>query len=219
MATRIKRRMIKDKEKLIEMYHQMGMSLTDIARKYGCSRQYVQLVFIDLGIKRRKRRDALNVSPKRRKSKHSFNEIHDRFIVKNYLNLTDREMARYLNKPAAAVTYRRLMVLGRKKMERRNFSLKEDRYIIKNYRYLSDSVMARALDRSLISVTHHRSRILNCPKKRGRKFSVQNDAVGADTGLPGEDFLNAGTGYSEARSRFRPFSKFSFGSSGGSQER
>ncbi|MEE9552786.1 MAG: hypothetical protein V3W18_00700 [candidate division Zixibacteria bacterium] len=175
MAVKIKQKMLKDREKLIEMYHQERMSLTDIARKYGCSRQYVQLIFITLGIERRERREALNISPRRRKSKFNFGPIQDNFIAKNYKRMTDREIARHLNKPAPAVTYRRLMVLGKKKIERRNFTSEEDQFILNNYQRLTDQVMARVLDRSLISVTHHRSRILNRAKRLINGGSVEND--------------------------------------------
>jgi len=181
MAANIRQRMLKDREKLIEMYHQRGMSLADIARKYGCSRQYVHLIFIGLGISRRKRQEALNISPKKRRSRLEFGPNQDSFIINNCRKMTDRTMARYLNKSIAVVTYRRLVILGRKKIERRNFTLREDNFIVRNCGRLSDSAIAKVLDRSLVSVTHHRSRILNCSKKRGcaaslRKFSGKSDA-------------------------------------------
>jgi len=169
MPSKIKQRMLKDREKLKEMYHQKGMSLTDIAGQYGCSRQYVHLIFVELGIERRERQDALLISPKRRKSKFDFGPVQDKFIESNYRNMTDGELARYLNKPVSAVTYRRLIFLGKKKIERRNFSEKENAFILKNYRHLTDQDIAKVLDRSLISVTHHRSRVLNRPKRKIRR--------------------------------------------------
>lgn len=175
MAGEIKRKLQKDRKLLVEMYHRRGMSLTDIARKYGCSRQYVQLVFIALGIQRRNRQEALRLSPKRRKSRFDFRRKHDRFIAANYKKMADHEMALKLNKPVSAVTYRRLAVLGKKKGQRRNFSAKEDEFILKNYEKLTDSAIARRLKRSLISVTHHRNRILNRPKRRLRFYTEEED--------------------------------------------
>lgn len=174
MAAKIKQKMMKDREKLIVMYHQEGMSLTDIAEKYGCSRQYVHLIFITLGIARRERQEALELSPRRRKSKFDFEPIQDNFISRNFKRMTDRKMAQHLNKPAAAVTYRRLIVLGKKKIERRNFTSEEDRFILNNYHRLTDQAIARILERSVISVTHHRSKILNLPKRRNGDDIAEN---------------------------------------------
>jgi len=183
MPSNIRQRMLKDREKLVEMYHRRKLSLTDIAKIYGCSRQYAHLVFITLGISRRKRREALRISPKKRKSKFNFGPHHDSFIIGNYRDMTDGEMGRYLNKPATAVTYRRLIVLGKKKIERRDFSDKENTFILKNYRSLTDQVIAKVLDRSLISVTHHRSKVLNRPKKRNRAGTFEkNHASDGDIG-------------------------------------
>lgn len=176
MVESVKQRMLNEREKLIEMYHQRGMSLTDIGEKYGCSRQYVQQVFKSLGIKRRKRQDALDISPKKRTSRFKFGPIQDSFIINNSGKMTDRMMARYLNKPVSAITYRRLVILGKRKLERRNFTNREDDFIMRNYSRLTDSAIARLLDRSLISVTHHRNRVLNCPKKRGRNISIVKPA-------------------------------------------
>lgn len=175
MAGEIKRKLQKDRKLLVEMYHRRGMSLTDIARKYGCSRQYVQLVFIALGIRRRNRQEALRLSPKRRKSRFDFQRRHDRFIVANYKKMSDHEIALKLNKPVSAITYRRLTVLGKKKGHRRNFSAKENDFILRNYEKLTDSAIARRLKRSLISVTHHRNRILNRPKRRFRFYTEEED--------------------------------------------
>jgi len=203
MAESIKQRMLKDREKLIEMYHQMRMSLTDIARKYGCSRQYVQLIFIGLGISRRKRQEALIASPRKRQSRFRFGPIQDSFIIKNCREMTDRTMARYLNKPAAAITYRRLKILGRKKMERRNFTPREDEFILKNFRRLTDSALAKVLDRSLSSVTHHRSRVMNLAKKRGRKFLVIKKAAQTGPGKIEFPRLAPEHGYSETADQTR----------------
>lgn len=175
MAEKIKRRLLKDRKLLVEMYHQRGMSLTDIARKYGCSRQYVQMIFIALGIERRSRQEALRLSPKKRKSKLNFQPQHDRFIIAKYEKMTDRQIASRLNKPVNAVTYRRLTVLGKRKGARRNFSAKENDFILRNYKRLTDGAIARALKRSLISVTHHRSRVLNRSKRRTRPYTGEED--------------------------------------------
>ncbi len=176
MAEKIKRRLLKDRKLLVEMYHQRGMSLTDIARKYGCSRQYVQLIFIALGIERRNRQEALRLSPKKRKSRFNFQPQHDRFIIAKYEKMTDRQIASRLNKPVNAVTYRRLTVLGKRKGARRNFSAKENNFILKNYKKLTDGAIARTLKRSLISVTHHRTRILNSPKRRLRSYTREENS-------------------------------------------
>lgn len=177
MAAKIKQKMLKDREKLVEMYHQEGKSLTDIARKYGCSRQYVQLIFITLGIARRERREALDIFSRRRKGKYDFGSIQDNFISRNFKRMTDKEMAEHLNKPAVAVTYRRLIVLGKKKIERRNFTFEEDQFISNNYHQLTDQALARVLDRSVISVTHHRRKILKRQKRQnGGDFAEINPA-------------------------------------------
>ncbi len=175
MAKTIKQRMLKDKKKLLMMYNERKMSLTDIGEKYGCSRQYVQMVFIALGIARRERQEALRQSPKKRKSKFNFRPEHDIFISENFSKMTDVDMAARLSKPVNAVTYRRLIVLGKKKVSRKNFTNEEDDFILKNYRNLTDIAIARYLDRSLISVTHHRNRILNRPKRTVKPYSEKED--------------------------------------------
>ncbi len=175
MAGKIKRKLLKDRKMLVEMYHRQGMSLSDIARKYGCSRQYIQLVFIASGIKRRNRQEALRQSSKKRRSRFNFQREHDRFIAANYEKMTDQQIALKLNKPVNAVTYRRLTVLGKKKGARRNFSAKENHFILKNYKKLTDGAIARTLKRSLVSVTHHRNRILNCSKRELRSYTEEED--------------------------------------------
>ncbi len=175
MAGKIKIKLQKDRKLLVEMYHRRGMSLTDIARKYRCSRQYVHLVFMSMGIERRSRQEALRLSPKKRSSNFDFQPRHDRFIAANYEKMADHEIALRLKKPVNAVTYRRLMVLGKKKGTRRNFSIAENDFILKNYRKLTDSAIARELKRSLISVTHHRNRILNRPKRRFRFYTEEEN--------------------------------------------
>jgi hypothetical protein len=187
MPANVKQRMLRDRRKLITMYHRERMSLSDIGRKYGCSRQYVQTVFMALGIERRERLKALSISGKRRKSKYDFGPGHDRFIRDNYRNMTDEQIARNLRKPASAVTYRRLIVLGKKKNERRDFTRNENRFILKNYRRLTDHEMARTLKRSLISITHHRSRVLNRAKRRIRSYSTEEDLFIRETYLSLDD--------------------------------
>lgn len=168
MAAGIRRRMLKDREKLVRMYHREGKSLTEIAEKYGCSRQYVQTVFVELGIRRRSRKQALSISPRRRRSRINFGDRHDNFIVRNFKRMTDRDLAKKLRKPVAAVTYRRLTILGKKKIERRNFTREEDEFIVENHGRFTDIDISRILGRSPLSVTHRRTRVLNCPKRRSR---------------------------------------------------
>jgi len=168
----LKQRMVSEKAKLYQMYHQDKLSLTDIGDHYGCSRQYVQLIFKELGIKRRSRMMALKNRPKRRKSKYNFTEDDDNFILNNFDKMTDSEMALQLGKPMKSIVYRRLIVLGRKKVERRNFTEEEDQFIIDNFKKMTDTAMARVLNRSLISITHHRNRILNKPKRLIKGYSA-----------------------------------------------
>ena len=175
MAESIKQKMLREKDKLIKMYYDNKMSLTDIGKVYGCSRQYVQMIFIALEIKRRNRQEALKQSPKKRKSKFDFRPEHDSFIAKNYSNMTDGDIARAISKPVNAVTYRRLIVLGKKKVERKNFTNEENNYILKNYKRLTDTAIADKLNRSLISITHHRNRILNRPKRSVRPYTEEED--------------------------------------------
>lgn len=175
MAGSLKQRMFKERDRLLEMYHKRGMSLTDIGRAYGCSRQYVQLIFIALGIERRDRQEALQISPNRRKSKFRFRPDQDSYISRNYNRMTDQELAMTMAMPVNAVTYRRLIVLGKKKISRRNFSQAENEFIMENYTELTDMVIARKLKRSLISVTHHRNRVLNCPKRLVRSYTKEED--------------------------------------------
>jgi len=165
--------MVTERDKLHHMYHQENQSLTDIGQHYGCTRQYVQLIFKELGIERRSRMLALRNRPRRRKSKYNFTEDDDRFIVENYDNMSDPQLAERLSKPVKSVIYRRLIVLGRKKVARRNFSPAENQYILNNYLSLTDSEIAKSLSRSLISVTHHRNRILNRPKREGRSPAAE----------------------------------------------
>lgn len=171
----LKQRMMSEKDKLYEMYHQHKLSLTDIGDHYGCSRQYVQLIFKELGIKRRTRMMALKNRPRRRKSKYNFTEEDDRFILDNFENMTDSEIARQLEKPVKSIIYRRLMVLKRKKVDRRNFSDEENQFILENCHRMTDIEIARRLNRSLISVTHHRNRILNRPKRSIKSYSEDED--------------------------------------------
>lgn len=175
MAESVKQKMLREKDKLVKMYYDHKMSLTDIGKVFGCSRQYVQMIFIALGIERRNRQEALKQSPKKRKSKFDFRPEHDSFIVKNYSKMTDNCIAREIMKPVNAVTYRRLIVLGKKKVERKNFTDEENSYILKNYRRLTDTAIAEKLNRSLISITHHRNRILNRPKRSVRPYSEEED--------------------------------------------
>ena len=175
MADSIKQKMLREKEKLVKHYYENKMSLTDIGKLYGCSRQYVQMIFITLGIKRRNRQEALRQSPKKRKSKFDFKPEHDNFISKNYQEMTDGEIARAIAKPVNAVTYRRLIVLGKKKIARKNFTEQENSFIIKNYQRLTDTAIADRLNRSLISITHHRNRILNRPKRYVKSYTESED--------------------------------------------
>ena len=167
----LKHRMVSEKDKLYQMYHQEKLSLTDIGEHYGCSRQYVQLIFKELGIKRRSRMLALKNRPRKRKSKYNFTESDDQFITENYDKMTDPKLAEKLNKPVKSIIYRRLIVLGKKKVIRRNFSQEENEFILNNYSQMTDNAIAKTLNRSLISVTHHRNRILNCPKRETRSYS------------------------------------------------
>ena len=167
----LKQKMVNEKDKMYNMYHHENLSLTDIAEHYGCSRQYVQLIFIELGIKRRSRMLALKNRPRRRKSKYDFTEDNDKFIIENYKKLTDPKLAEKLNKPLKSIIYRRLIVLGKKKVVRRNFTPEENKFILENYKKMTDVAIAKTLSRSLISVTHHRNRILNCPKRENRSYS------------------------------------------------
>ena len=171
MPGRIKSSMMGARQQLEEMYHGQGLSLTDIGKHYGCSRQYVQLVFKLLGIERRTQEDALRQRPRFRKSKYDFGPEHDDFILKNCTDMTDHEIAGKLEKPTTAITYRRLVILQKKKVDRRNFTADENQYILKNYRKMPDNAMARELNRSLISITHHRNRILNRPKRNVRLYT------------------------------------------------
>jgi len=167
----VKKQMIREQENLYRMYHIDKLSLTDIAQHYGCSRQYVQLVFKELGIKRRSQTLALKNRPRQRRSKYAFTDKDDAYIEQHSERLTDSAIAQKLNKPIKSVIYRRLIVLGKKKIDRRNFSEAEDRYIVDNYRHKTDMEIARSLGRSLISVTHHRNRILQKPKRSIRIYS------------------------------------------------
>ncbi|MCP4583527.1 MAG: hypothetical protein GY839_18110 [candidate division Zixibacteria bacterium] len=177
MAERaLKQRMVSEKEKLFQMYHQEKLSLTDIGEHYGCSRQYVQLVFKELGIKRRSRMMALKNRPRRRKSKYNFTENDDSFILGNYYKMTDSEMAIQLGKPLKSIIYRRLVVLGKKKVNRRNFTEEENQFILDNFERMTDTSIAKALNRSLISVTHHRNRILNRPKRVIKGYSDEENS-------------------------------------------
>ena len=167
----LKHRLIAEKDNLYQMYHEEMKSLTEIGEYYGCSRQYVQLIFKELGIRRRSRMLALKNRPRKRRSKYNFSEEDDRFIVKNYLTMTDPQLAEKLGKPVKSIIYRRLLVLGKKKVDRRNFSKQENEFILNNYQNMTDTEIARILKRSLISVTHHRNRILNRPKRKTRTYS------------------------------------------------
>jgi hypothetical protein len=182
--------MLREKDKLVKLYFDRKMSLTDIGKVYGCSRQYVQMIFISLGIERRDRQEALRQSPKKRKSKFDFRPEHDNFIAKNYSRMTDGDIAKAISKPVNAVTYRRLIVLGKKKVERKyrrlivlgkkkverkNFTEEENEFILKNYKRLTDIAIAEKLNRSLISITHHRNRILNRPKRVVKPYTEEED--------------------------------------------
>ena len=171
LADSIKKKMLREKEKLRKLYYDKGMSLTDIGDLYGCSRQYVQAVFVYLGIKRRNKHDALMRSTKRHRSKYNFKPEHDRFIIDNCDSMTDNDMALHLRKPMSAISYRRLAVLKCKKVDRKNFSPEEDKFILNNYKHLTDIEIANHLDRSLVSVTHHRKKVLNCSKRAVRSYT------------------------------------------------
>ena len=171
----LKKKMVDEKDKMYNMYHHENQSLTDIGEHYGCSRQYVQLVFKELGIARRSRVLALKNRPRRRKSKYNFTENDDKFIIENYNKLTDPKIAENLNKPLKSIIYRRLIVLGKKKVVRRNFTPGENKFILENYKQMTDQAVANKLNRSLISVTHHRNRILNCPKRKNRSYSEKEN--------------------------------------------
>jgi hypothetical protein len=175
MAESVKQKMLREKDKLVKLYFDRKMSLTDIGKVYGCSRQYVQMIFISLGIERRDRQEALRQSPKKRKSKFDFRPEHDNFIAKNYSRMTDGDIAKAISKPVNAVTYRRLIVLGKKKVERKNFTEEENEFILKNYKRLTDIAIAEKLNRSLISITHHRNRILNRPKRVVKPYTEEED--------------------------------------------
>jgi len=176
----LKKKMIADKDLLYRMYHQENLSLTDIGEKYGCSRQYVQLIFKELGIARRPRLQALKNRPRKRKSKYNFTEKDDKFILENCDDLTDPKLAEKLNKPVKSVIYRRLIVLGKKKVVRRNFTQQENKFILENYDHMTDNAIAEELNRSLISVTHHRNRILNCPKRDTKDRSEPTSRLNQD---------------------------------------
>ena len=171
----LKQRMVNDKEKLYQMYHKDRFSLTDIGEHYGCSRQYVQLIFKHLGIKRRSRMQALKNRLRRRKSKYNFTEDDDKFIIENYHSMTDGKLSEKLGKPLKSIIYRRLIVLGKKKINRRNFTPVEDNFILENYKKMTDIAIAKALKRSLISITHHRNRILKRPKRFVKSYSDKED--------------------------------------------
>ncbi len=171
----LKQRMVDEKDELYRMYHEDKFSLTDIGDHYGCSRQYVQLIFKHLGIKRRSRKQALKNRLHRRKSKYKFSENDDRFIIENYRNMTDGMLSEKLGKPLKSIIYRRLIVLGKKKINRRNFSPEEDNFILGNYQKMTDIAIAKKLKRSLISITHHRNRILRKPKRFVKGYSNEED--------------------------------------------
>jgi hypothetical protein len=175
VSTPLKQRLVSESDKLIRMYHDDMLSLTDIGELYGCSRQYVQLIFKELGIERRPRILALQSKPRHRKSKYDFAEADDKFIRDNHQEMTDIEMGRELSKPPKAITYRRLIILGCKKIARRNFTVDENKFILDNYKKLTDTAIAKIMNRSLISVTHHRNRILNKPKRIIKNYSPEDD--------------------------------------------
>jgi hypothetical protein len=177
VSTPLKQRLVSDSDKLFSMYNDEMFSLTDIGKLYGCSRQYVQLVFKELGIERRPRILALQSKPRYHKSKYNFSEADDQFIRDNFQEMTDAEMAGNLNKPAKAITYRRLVMLKCIKIARRNFTAEENNFILENYRKLTDTAIAKIMNRSLISVTHHRNRILNRPKRTIKNYSAEDDSI------------------------------------------
>jgi DNA-binding CsgD family transcriptional regulator len=167
----LKQRLVGESEKLNQMYHQQKLSLTDIAEQYGCTRQYIQLIFKELGISRRPRILALRNKPRRHVSKYGFTDADDQFIKVNFTLKNDSEMADELGKPVKAVTYRRLFKLKCRKTSRRNFTKSENRFIVNNYKKLSDGAIARALNRSLVSVAHHRNRVLHKIKRAKNSYS------------------------------------------------
>lgn len=167
----LKQRLLNESERLSQMYHHQQLSLTDVAERYGCTRQYIQLIFKELGIDRRPRLLALRNKPRRQKSKYGFTDDDDQFIRLNFTIKNDTEIAEHLNKPVKAVTYRRLISLKCRKTSRRNFTKAENRFIINNYKKLSDGAIARALNRSLVSVAHHRNRVLRKVKRVIKKYS------------------------------------------------
>jgi len=174
----LKQRLLSESEKLRHMYHQQMLSLTDIAELYGCTRQYIQLIFKELGISRRQRILALRNKPRRRQSKYGFSESDDQYIRENFMEKSDNEMALQLDKPVKAITYRRLFNLKCRKISRRNFSNVEDRFIVNNYRKLSDRALAAALNRSLVSIAHHRNRVLGKSKRLIKNYSgAENEFI------------------------------------------
>lgn len=174
----LKHRLIRERKKLNDMYHHQQLSLTDIAEHYGCTRQYIQLIFKELGINRRPRLLALRNKPRRRRSKYGFTEKDDLFIKENFIQKSDSELAAEIGKPAKAVTYRRLFNLKCRKTIRRNFTRAEDRFIKNNYLKLSDRAIALALNRSLVSIAHHRHRILGKTKRAIKNYSgAENEFI------------------------------------------
>jgi DNA-binding CsgD family transcriptional regulator len=171
IRSQLKHRLLCESEKLNQLYHQQQLSLTDIAEQYGCTRQYIQLIFKELGISRRPRLLALRNKPRRRTSKYGFTEADDQFIRVNFTLKNDSELADELGKPVKAITYRRLFNLKCRKTSRRNFTKTEDRFIVNNYKKLSDGAIARALNRSLVSVAHHRNRVLHKIKRAIKNYS------------------------------------------------
>ena len=167
----LKHRLLSESDDLFSMYHDRQLSLTDISEHYGCTRQYIQLIFKELGIPRRSRVEALKNKPRHRLSKYDFSDAEDSFIKANFLAMTDSQLAQNLDRPGKAITYRRLVVLGCKKISRRNFTEAENKFILDNYRKSSDREMAGILNRSLISVTHHRNRILRRRKRAIKGYS------------------------------------------------
>ncbi len=166
-----KQRMASEKDKLFQMYHQEKFSLTDISEHYGCSRQYVHLIFKELGIKRRSRMMGLRIQSKRGKSKYNFTEDDDNFILGNYNKMTDSEIAIRLGKPLKSIMYRRSRFLGKKKFSRRKFTEKEDKFILDNFEKMTDTLIAKALNRTTVSVTVHRNQVLNRTKRIIKGYS------------------------------------------------
>jgi DNA-binding CsgD family transcriptional regulator len=167
----LKQRLLRESDRLYQMYHHQHLSLTDIAEQYGCTRQYIQLIFKELGIDRRPRILALKNKPRRHASKYGFTDADDQFIRANFTLKNDNEMADELGKPVKAVTYRRLFTLKCRKNSRRNFSRAENRFIMNNYKKLSDGAIAKVLNRSLVSVAHHRNRVLHKIKRAIKNYS------------------------------------------------